>query len=38
MLDFKEILTMDKWLQGYLILTVLDFLTGFIKAFKIEGF
>lgn len=38
MIDFKEILTMDKWLQGYLILTILDFLTGFIKAFKVEGF
>lgn len=38
MIDLKTIVCMDKWLQVYLIFKVLDFITGFLKAYKVEGF
>ena len=38
MIDLKTIVSMDKWLQVYLIFKALDFLTGFLKAYKVEGF
>lgn len=28
----------DKWLQIYLIFLLMDFATGFMKAYKVEGF
>ena len=37
-MDFKAMLVLDKWIQAYLILTLLDFITGFLKAYKVEGF
>ena len=38
MLDLQELLVIDKWFEAYLILTLIDFLTGFIKAYKVTGF
>lgn len=38
MINYKEILVMDKFLEAYLILVAIDFITGFLKAFKTEGF
>lgn len=37
-MEFNEIFTFDKTLQIYLILLLMDFTTGFLKAYKIEGF
>ena len=28
----------DKWLQVYLVFLLMDFATGFMKAYKVEGF
>ena len=38
MLEFEKIFTVDKLLQAYLIFVLIDFITGFLKAYKIEGF
>ena len=38
MLDLQQLLVIDKWFEAYLILTLIDFLTGFIKAYKVTGF
>lgn len=38
MIDFKQVIYMDKWLQVYLVFKALDFITGFLKAYKVEGF
>lgn len=38
MIDLTKILYADKWLQVYLIFKAFDFITGFLKAYKIEGF
>ena len=38
MLDLREVFTLDLLLQAYLLLKVLDFITGFLKAYKVEGF
>lgn len=37
-MDFAEFFKLDLLLQAYLILMVLDFVTGFLKAWKSEGF
>lgn len=37
-MEFNEIFTFDKTLQIYLILLLMDFTTGFLKAYKIDGF
>lgn len=37
-IPFADIFELDMWLQAYLILMILDFVTGFLKAYKIEGF
>ena len=37
-MEINEVFTIDKWLQIYLILMLLDFATGFLKAYKVEGF
>lgn len=37
-MEFNEIFTFDKTLQIYLILLLMDFTTGFLKAYKVEGF
>ena len=37
-MEFKELFTFDKSLQIYLILLLLDFTTGLLKAYKVEGF
>lgn len=37
-MDFMGIIELDKWFQAFLILKVLDFLTGFVKAYKTTGF
>lgn len=38
MLDIQSLFVMDVSLQAYLILMVIDFITGFLKAWKEEGF
>lgn len=38
LIDFKDVVQFDLFFQVYLILMVLDFITGFLKAFKTEGF
>lgn len=38
MIDLSNVLTLDKLVQIYLILKATDFLTGFMKAYKVEGF
>lgn len=38
MIDLSKIICVDKWLQVYLIFKLLDFITGFLKAYKVEGF
>lgn len=38
MLDFRGIFELDKWLEIYLILTIIDMITGFLKAYKVQGF
>lgn len=38
MLEFEKIFTVDKLLQAYLLFVLIDFITGFLKAYKIEGF
>lgn len=37
-MDFETIVKLDKWLTAYLILKALDFCSGFIKAYKVQGF
>lgn len=37
-MDFKEIFIVDKWVQAYLVLTLFDFITGFVKAYMVTGF
>ena len=38
MLEIKNILILDKWLEAYLILVLVDIVTGLLKAYKTEGF
>lgn len=38
LIQIKDIFTVDKWLQIYLLLMIIDYLTGLLKAYKIEGF
>ena len=38
MLSFEDIIKVDTVLQAYLLLMVADFITGFLKAWKSEGF
>lgn len=37
-MEFMGIFNLDKWFQAFLILKVLDFSTGFVKAYKTTGF
>ena len=37
-LSLSQIFTIDKWLQVYLILMIIDYSTGILKAYKVEGF
>ena len=37
-IQIKDIFTVDKWLQIYLLLMIIDCLTGLLKAYKVEGF
>ena len=36
--EFKTIIGIDKWIFIYLIFAAFDFITGFLKAWKVEGF
>ena len=38
MVDLQEVIKLDLWMQVYLLLMVSDFITGFLKAWKAEGF
>lgn len=38
MLELEQLFTIDKWIQAYILLKVIDFTTGFIKAYKVTGF
>lgn len=38
MIELKHIIVVDTILQAYLILMIADFITGFLKAWKTEGF
>lgn len=38
MLELEHLFTIDKWVQAYIILKLIDFITGFIKAYKVTGF
>lgn len=38
MLELKDIVALDKWLEAYLILVLVDITTGLLKAYKVEGF
>lgn len=38
MIDFSHLLKMDLLIQSYLLFKLMDFITGFLKAFKSEGF
>ena len=38
LIQIKDIFTVDKWLQIYLLLMIIDCLTGLLKAYKVEGF
>lgn len=37
-MDIRELFALDKWIIAYLILKLLDFITGFIKAYMVTGF
>lgn len=37
-MDMRELFTLDKWLIAYLILKLLDFISGFAKAYMVTGF
>lgn len=37
-MELFKILELDIWLKAYLVLMVADFITGFLKAYKTEGF
>lgn len=37
MINFEHLITVDILIQTYLIFKALDFITGFLKAYKIEG-
>lgn len=38
LMQLKDVVVFDLFFQAYLVLMVLDFLTGFLKALKTEGF
>ena len=37
-LAIQNVEIVDKWLQVYLVFLLMDFATGFMKAYKVEGF
>lgn len=38
LLSLQNIVIVDKWLQVYLVFLLMDFATGLMKAYKVEGF
>lgn len=38
LIALRELVSIDLWLQVYLLFKLLDFVTGFLKAWKTEGF